>query len=135
LNVPSDDLKFLYRTLLFDENLSYFQVATLLLSKIGALCDVARNGQEAIDLLLTGSKYDFILMDLNMPVLDGVEATKRIRQLEGDRMLPGKNVIFALTAAALTEVREMCLKIGMDGFLPKPLNLKELKRRISKLRK
>ena len=96
---------------------------------------MARNGQEAIDLLLKGTKYDFVLMDLNMPVLDGVEATKRIRQLEGDQLLRGKNIIFALTAASLTEVREMCLQIGMDGFLPKPLNLKELKRRISRLKK
>lgn len=110
-------------------------MATLLLSRIGATCDVARNGQEALDKLLTGAKYDLILMDLNMPVLDGVEATKRIRELEGDGMLREKNVIFALTAASLSEVKEMCLKIGMDGFLPKPLNLKELKRRILRLKR
>jgi len=67
---------------------------------------------------------DLILMDLQMPEIDGLEATRQIRELEKDRGT--RTYIFALTAHARQEDRERCLAAGMDGFLAKPLRLEEL---------
>ena len=68
-----------------------------------------------------------------MPVMDGVEATKKIRELESSGRLPTKNIIIALTAVSLSEVKKMCLDVGMDGFLTKPISVKDLRRTFRKL--
>ena len=82
---------------------------------------VARNGQEAIDLALA-NKPELIIMDISMPVMDGLEATRRLRKMEEFSNIP----ILALTASAGTEGREKCLAAGCTEHLPKPIQTKEL---------
>jgi Amt family ammonium transporter len=103
-------------------------VAIEVLSIAGFACDVAENGQEAIDRLLE-VPYDVILMDCQMPGLDGLEATREIRRLatEGALRPRGYRVpIVALTANAIEGDRRRCLAAGMDHYLPKPLDALQL---------
>ena len=82
---------------------------------------VARNGQEAIDLALA-NKPELIIMDISMPVMDGLEATRRLRKMEKFSNIP----ILALTASAWAEGKEKCLAAGCTEHLPKPIQTKEL---------
>ena len=82
---------------------------------------VARNGQEAIDLAKT-EKPEMIIMDISMPVMDGLEATRRLRELKEFSNIP----ILALTASAGNDGREKCLAAGCTEHLPKPIQTKEL---------
>ena len=91
------------------------------LSKRGHEVEVARDGRAAVDLARRNS-YDLILMDLQMPGMDGFEATAAIRELPGLDRTP----IIALTAHTMVGDRERCLAAGMEGYLPKPLDLEEL---------
>jgi CheY-like chemotaxis protein len=104
-------------------------LARALLHKLGHRPAVAATGQAAMESFQAahsaGLPYDLILMDVRMPGIDGLEATRRIRAVEqasGARRTP----IVALTANALAEHREACLAAGMDGFLPKPLDREKL---------
>jgi CheY-like chemotaxis protein len=90
-----------------------------LLAKTGAHVDFAENGNEAVKQALD-HRFDLILMDLQMPDLDGFEATRMIREKEN------KTPIVALTAHAVDEIRERCEKAGFNGFLTKPVNSKAL---------
>ena len=84
----------------------------------------AANGQEALDKLSDYPDLDLILLDIEMPVMDGLQATEAIRGLEGD---PEIHIpVVGLTAHASAEDRERCLQAGMDGYLTKPLNLSDL---------
>jgi PAS domain S-box-containing protein len=108
--------------LLVEDNTVNQKVAQRYLEKLGVSCDVARNGQEGIEAWHKGT-YDLILMDCQMPVMDGFEATREIRRRE----LHGKHVpIVALTANALASDRQNCLAAGMDEHLAKPLELAKL---------
>lgn len=89
---------------------------------------VAKNGQQAIDLAVA-SKPDLILMDLKMPVLDGLEATRKLRKIEGFKDIP----IIGLTASAGEEAREKCLEAGCNEHLSKPVQSKELFATIARL--
>jgi two-component system, sensor histidine kinase and response regulator len=82
---------------------------------------VAKNGQEAIDLSLA-EKPELIIMDIGMPVMDGLEATRRLREIEGFSSIP----ILALTANAREEDKEKCLAAGFNEHLSKPIETKEL---------
>ncbi len=82
---------------------------------------VARNGQEAIDLSLA-EKPELIIMDIGMPVMDGLEATRKLREIEGFSDIP----ILALTANAREEDKEACLAAGFNEHLSKPIETKEL---------
>ena len=99
------------------------RVTVALLERIGFSCEVADNGEEALDILAERS-IDAILMDCRMPVMDGWETTRRIRQdeAEGDRHIP----ILAMTAGGNQADRDRCFKVGMDDFVPKPVKPKEL---------
>ena len=104
-------------------------LARALLQKLGHRPAVAASGQAAMESFQAahsaGLPYDLILMDVRMPGIDGLEATRRIRAVEqasGARRTP----IVALTANALPEHREACLAAGMDGFLSKPLDREKL---------
>ena len=101
-------------------------LARALLTRLGHRPTAARNGAAAVDAWLAaraaGAPYDLVLMDVHMPASDGIEATRRIRAAEAGRRTP----IIALTADALSEDRDACLKAGMDGFLTKPLDRERL---------
>ena len=110
------------RILLAEDNLVNQRVTVALLEKNGVRVDLAVNGLVALA-LATRNRYDAILMDCQMPELDGVEASRRIRVEErGCRHVP----IIALTANALSEDRRTCLDAGMDDFLTKPVQSKRL---------
>ena len=95
-----------------------------ILLKAGHRVTVAGDGQEALDHLETAA-YDLVLMDMQMPRMDGVEATRRIRSLEAQRVTP-RIPIVALTANALDTDRRRCLEAGMDAFLAKPFQMDEM---------
>lgn len=97
------------------------------LEKVGAKVDVAANGQEGVDQALA-AYYDVVLMDLQMPVLDGYHATEHLRR-KGY-----KGPIVALTAHALSEEKERCLKIGFNDFLTKPIKRRDLLDHVARFR-
>jgi PAS domain S-box-containing protein len=105
------------RVLLVEDNLVNQQVAMGFLAKAGIDCTVARHGGEALEQLAL-SEFDLILMDLQMPEMDGFEATRRIRQNPAWAGLP----VIALTASAMVQDREDCLAAGMNDHLAKPLD-------------
>ncbi|HJV23260.1 MAG TPA: response regulator [Holophagaceae bacterium] len=109
------------RVLLVEDNDFNQQVATELLGMVGVEVGIAANGQEALDRIRTGS-YDAVLMDLQMPVMDGYEATVQLRRWHAPSELP----IVAMTAHALIRERERCLGIGMNDYLTKPVDPAEL---------
>ena len=118
------------KVLLVDDNQFNLQIGELQLQHQGMVVDTAQNGQAAVDRIREKGTdaYDFVLMDVQMPVMDGYEATAAIRRLPGGDRLK----IIAYSANAFEEDREKSLKAGMDGHIAKPLTidglLKELKR-------
>jgi CheY-like chemotaxis protein/HPt (histidine-containing phosphotransfer) domain-containing protein len=114
------------RILLAEDNLVNQEVAIAMLQKIGVSTKVASNGQEALSILAEGS-FDLVLMDCQMPVMDGFETTEKIRaheQATGASRIP----IVALTANAIVGDRELCLERGMDDYLSKPFTSEQLYR-------
>ena len=100
-----------------------------LLTRLGHHAVIATNGEAALESWLAaksaGTPYDLVLMDIQMPQLDGIETTKRIRACEAGQ--PGRRTpILALTANTLVEDRYACFEAGMDGFLIKPLDREKL---------
>ncbi|MCG2575748.1 response regulator [Dechloromonas sp. XY25] len=100
-----------------------------LLDKWGHDATLARNGREALD-ILQASSFDLILMDMQMPVMGGIEATRQIRAGERQRQLP-RTPIVAMTAAAMQGDREACLAAGMDDYLAKPIQAGELQAKLA----
>lgn len=92
------------------------------LERKGLGCDVAVNGEEAVR-ACGKKKYDIIFMDCQMPVMDGYEATRRIRRSEGENR---HTIIIALTAYGVKSDRDRCIEAGMDDYLCKPLRFNEL---------
>ncbi len=115
-----------FRRILVAEDNKINQIVTKnLLNLIGYECTIVENGFNALQ-MVQKEDFDLILMDLNMPYLNGTEATKRIREF--DQTTP----IIALTASELSEVQEECLAIGMNDIINKPLNKNDLKNIIAK---
>jgi CheY-like chemotaxis protein len=110
------------RILLAEDNSVNQKVTLLLLSGLGHTADVAANGLEVLA-ALRRQPYDLVLMDVQMPEMDGLEATRRIRQEWPDK----SPRIIALTASALREDQDACVAAGMDDYLSKPLALKDLR--------
>ena len=105
------------KILLADDVDLNLEVAQLLLHGIGLQVDSAKNGREAVDKVRT-SAYDLILMDVQMPVMNGLDAALAIREMSGRSQTP----IVAMTANAFDEDRNNCLEAGMNDFLTKPVN-------------
>ncbi len=117
------------RILLAEDNIVNQKVATAILTKAGHVVEVVANGAEAIA-AVERTHWDVVLMDVQMPVMDGIEATQRIRTLA----LPGAKVpIVALTAHAMTGAREQYLAAGMDDYLTKPLSPTSLLAKLASL--
>jgi CheY-like chemotaxis protein len=112
-----------WKLLLVEDNPVNQRVAQAVLGKLGYQSELAVNGAEAVTAAAARS-YDLILMDCQMPVMDGFEATRRIREAQaGARRVP----ILAMTANAMQGDRERCLQVGMDDYLPKPVTLDALR--------
>ncbi|UGQ47221.1 response regulator [Massilia endophytica] len=111
------------RVLLAEDTEMNRTLVRILLTRLGCKVDEVVNGKQAVD-ALEHQRYDLVLMDCNMPVMDGFEATRLLRQREAERGLPRVPVI-ALTASAFAGDRERCLSGGMDDFMNKPLQVEE----------
>jgi len=111
------------RILLAEDNIVNRRLALRLLEKMGHVVTVATTGREALAAMETGA-FDLAILDVQMPELDGIEATAilRARERDTDRRLP----IIAMTAHAMVGDRERCLRAGMDGYVPKPIDPGEL---------
>jgi PAS domain S-box-containing protein len=112
------------RILLAEDNLTNQEVAVGILGRLGLDVDAVADGQEAVQALAT-AEYDLVLMDVQMPGVNGYEAARRIRAAESralDRRIP----IIAMTAQALTDDRARCLEAGMDDYLAKPIDRRAL---------
>ena len=114
------------RILLVEDNPANQKLATYILQDRGHTVEIAGDGQEAV-YLTEQNRYDVILMDVQMPGMNGLEATAAIRNREargdgGGRRMP----IIAMTAHAMKGDRERCLAAGMDGYLSKPINGQEM---------
>jgi signal transduction histidine kinase/CheY-like chemotaxis protein len=109
------------RVLVAEDSSVNQKVAKALLAKLGCEADAVDNGQEALDALET-RPYDVVLMDCHMPVLDGYESARAIRQRESTSIYSRHIPIIALTASAMPGDRERCLEAGMDDYITKPIN-------------
>jgi PAS domain S-box-containing protein len=114
------------QVLVVEDNPTNRKLIKALLTKLGLNVTLAEDGQQGVDALLGGAAPDLVLMDLQMPVLDGYAATARIRDWERATQRP-RTPIIALTADAFQEDRQRCLGVGMDDFLSKPIMLATLK--------
>ncbi|WP_430460621.1 ATP-binding protein [Thalassolituus sp. LLYu03] len=115
------------KVLLAEDNLVNQKITVRMLERLGLKVTTVADGEQAITAVI-GGDFDLILMDVNMPVMDGITATERIRDLSSSkRSIP----IIALTANAMLEDRQQCLAAGMNGFISKPLRMEELSIAIS----
>lgn len=111
--------------LLAEDNEINQTVALSFLERLGQKTSLAKTGRKAVEMIATGH-YDLVFMDMQMPELDGIEATKTVRKLD----LKKQPRIIALTANAFGTDREKCLDAGMDGFISKPFRFEDLRREI-----
>lgn len=106
-----------YSLLIAEDHVMNQRLIMRIVNKLGYQADLAKNGQEVLDMVREKS-YDLILMDIQMPEVDGIEATKRIRAQLGQKPL-----IMAMTANAMTDDYERCIQAGMDDYISKPLDI------------
>jgi two-component system, sensor histidine kinase and response regulator len=134
INAPTPDVipkaqaftqkKLLGRVLFAEDNPLNREVASVMLQKMGITLMMANNGQEVLN-LISQEKFDLILMDCQMPVMDGFEATRQLRAREAALNVP-RIPIIAVTANAISGDREYCLSLGMDDYLSKPFSQEQL---------
>jgi len=127
MSIQSEDieipvsLKLLYA----EDNIINQRVTEFLLQKIGIKCDIAENGMKAFEMFKL-KNYDIILMDMQMPVLDGIESTVKIREYEQSAGVTKPVYVVAVTANAFSEDKQRCLGAGMNNFISKPFNIADL---------
>jgi len=124
---PKFAIEYPFNILVAEDNLMNQRVILMVLKNLGYSPDLANDGQEALD-MMNLKQYDLILMDIQMPKVDGLESSRIIRKLYGKTP-----VILALTANSATEDREACLNAGMNEFLTKPIDLKLLIHQLQKI--
>ena len=122
----SEKIEYTGKILIAEDNILNQQLIKYILESLNIEFKIVQNGQEAIDEYKINNNYNLILMDINMPVLDGVEAFKQIREYEKENNLV-KTPLSALTANAIKGDKEKFLSLGMDYYLSKPININELK--------
>lgn len=122
--VSSAEERRLIRILLVEDYPTNQQIAMRHLKSAGYHVDLAEDGQEGVD-AYKQKQYDLVIMDIQMPVMDGYEATRTIRGIENSRADSKKTPIIAMTAHAIKGYRERCLEAGMDDYITKPLKRKE----------
>jgi CheY-like chemotaxis protein/HPt (histidine-containing phosphotransfer) domain-containing protein len=115
------------RVLVVDDIDANRRLAQALLRRFGHVSDVATGGLEAVEMALTGC-YDIILMDVQMPDMDGIDATRRIRE----RLGTASPRVIAVTATVVAGIRERCLAAGMEDFLTKPIQFQALRAAIER---
>ncbi|MFD2161776.1 response regulator [Paradesertivirga mongoliensis] len=117
------------KILIAEDNLINQKLILKVLSKLGYQAKLANNGQEVLD-MIKAEAFDVVLMDVQMPVMDGLEATRFIRE-----NFEKQPLIVAMTANALVEDREICISAGMDEYVSKPIKLEELTRVLAEISK
>jgi len=122
--VYKEQKRYKTRILLVEDNNINQKIVIQILNKLGYSADVAANGREAIN-ILSKEVYDIVLMDIQMPEMDGLEATGIIRD-EHSKVLSHKVPVIAMTAHAIKGDREKCIKAGMNGYISKPINPEDL---------
>ncbi len=118
------------KILLAEDNPVNVKVVEFFMARIGQTVDIAENGIIAVEKFKTGN-YDLILMDINMPEMDGYEAARVIRQMEEEQGHSKRIQIVAMTANAMAGDREKCLSLGMNDYISKPFRLPDMKRILS----
>lgn len=116
------------RLLVAEDNPSNQLLISILLEKLNCTCTLTNNGLEALEAMKAGGQFDVVLMDMQMPVMDGIDATIAIRELPG---LAGQIPIIALTADAVNGVREKVLAAGMNDYLSKPIDVQALNKALA----
>ncbi|RKD92276.1 response regulator [Mangrovibacterium diazotrophicum] len=119
--------------LLVEDNVLNQRIVTFSLKKYNHSVQIANNGLEALE-VFKSNKFDVILMDIMMPVMDGLEATLKIREYEEQNNILDKTPIIAVTANTMDNDREKCLSYGMNEFMAKPFDVEKLAVIFSELR-
>ena len=129
----SDSIEFKnIHVLVADDFIINQQITKIMLQHLGYTCTIAENGLIAVELFKTGG-FDLILMDIQMPIMDGAQAAKHIRCYEKENCLPPIPII-ALTAQVFNDEKAYCLSIGINDFIAKPVSKDELKEKIKEYR-
>jgi CheY-like chemotaxis protein len=118
----------IFKILIAEDNQVNQLVITKILSRLGHNYEVANNGEEAVD-LATKNNFDLIFMDMQMPIMGGVQASILIREIADYKTIP----IVAVTANVLEEDRNKCIDAGMEFFLAKPVSVKSVNEILSKI--
>lgn len=111
--------------LLVEDNILNQRIVTFSLRKYHHEVTIANNGKEALE-IFKNSRFDVILMDIMMPVMDGLDATLHIREYEALKRIEKQTPIIALTANTMDNDREKCLSYGMNEFMAKPFDMERL---------
>ncbi|WP_339179410.1 response regulator [Paenibacillus sp. FSL H8-0317] len=119
--------------LIVDDHPINQKLMAIMLGKLGLLSDIAEDGQTALD-MVNGSRYpyDYVFMDLQMPVMDGLECTRRIRESLSQSNQP---IIIAMTANVMEGIQQRCIAAGMDDYISKPVKMGNVKQKIAQFQK
>lgn len=118
--------------LVAEDNLINQRIASLIFTQMGMTFDIASNGKDATE-MAKKKNYDIILMDVKMPGMDGIEATREIRVFEKESKVTIPTYIVALTASEILDSRNACIEAGMDEFMEKPMKESMLRELFSRL--